>query len=410
MRSAKFRLMLKPLSNVVVLDLTRVLSGPFCTQQLVDLGAKVIKVENPTGGDDTRRFGPPFINGVSTYFLSINRGKRSLAIDLKHEKGRKIVTELVSRSDVLIENFRPGTASRLGFDQAKLREVNPRLITCSISGYGAFGHNDFSSRAGYDAVIQAASGIMALTGEPEGEPTKVGVAVSDMVAGLYAAQGILAALFNREKSGQGVHIDISMQDGMLSLLTYQAGMYFATGQHPPRMGNAHPSICPYETIEVQDGLLALAVGNDAQFVKLAELLGCPNIAQDPRFESNRCRVQNREALLEIIEPLFKGKSMNEWDTLLTKAKIPGGPVLSVPQALEHPQVQARASILTHQHPTAGQIRTVGTPVRFGEEEQEDISAPPLLGQHTSEILEEIGYSEEDLSHLLNEGVVAIEKA
>ena len=257
-----------PLRNVKILDLSRVLSGPFATQQLVDLGANVIKLEHPANGDDTRRFGPPFIQGESTYFMSINRGKKSIAIDLKRPEGQALALRLAAKCDVVIENFRPGTAERLGLGVEALRRVNPKLITCSISGYGAEGDPSYAGRPGYDAIIQGASGIMALTGATDGPATKVGVAISDMVAGLYAAQGILAALFKRtsgESTAEAQHIEISMQDAMASFLTYQAGTYFATQKNPARMGDAHSSICPYETLPTADGPFVFAVGNDAQF-------------------------------------------------------------------------------------------------------------------------------------------------
>src|SRR5262245_33946728 len=242
-----------PLRGITILDLSRVLSGPFATQQLVDLGARCIKVEHPHEGDDTRRFGPPFIAGESTYFMSINRGKESVAIDLKDRRGRDLILRLADHADIAIENFKPGTADRLGIGGEALRNRNPPLITCAISGYGTGGSPELEGLPGYDAVIQAASGLMAITGDPAGPPMKVGVAIADMVAGLFAAQGILAALTERARTGRGRHVDISMQDAVTTLLTYQAAIYFATGQNPPRMGNAHPSICPYETVETKDG-------------------------------------------------------------------------------------------------------------------------------------------------------------
>lgn len=374
------------LEGVRVLDLTRVLSGPFGTQQLVDLGAEVIKIENPTGGDDTRRFGPPFVEGESTYFMSVNRGKKSVAVDLKDPRGLELVRALAGHADVVIENFRPGTAERLGLGLEGLRAAHPHLVTCAISGYGGSGDPRFCARGGYDAVIQAASGLMALTGEPGGAPTKVGVAISDMVAGLYAAQGILAALAARERTGEGHHVEISMQDAMLSLLTYQAGSFFATGEPPDRMGNAHPSICPYETVETKDGPYTLAVGNDAQFARFAQLIGRPELAEDPRFATNQSRVENRAALMAQIAPPLREKTRDEWDAILSAAHIPGGPVLEVPQALEHPQVKARETVLRHSHSTAGEVRTVASPVRFDGAAPAAGAAAPLLGAHTREVL------------------------
>lgn len=381
--------MTQPLRGITVLDLSRVLSGPFATQQLIDLGARCIKVEHPKEGDDTRRFGPPFIAGESTYFMSVNRGKESVAIDLKDRRGADLILKLADRADVAIENFKPGTADRLGIGCTALRNRNPRLVTCSISGYGTGGAKEFEGLAGYDAVIQAASGLMALTGAPEGGPMKVGVAIADMAAGLFAAQGILAALVERGSTGRGRHVEISMLDAVTTLLTYQGAIYFATGHNPPRMGNAHPSICPYETIETKDGPYALAVGNDAQFNRLVDLLGLPFLAKDPRFATNQARVENRPTLMSILEPKLREKTRQEWDQVLAKESIPGGPVLEVAQALDHPQVAARGSILTHHHPVAGRVRTVGTPVRMDGAKPQPIDPPPMLGQHTRAVLREL---------------------
>ncbi len=395
-----------PLQGITILDLTRVLSGPFATQQLVDLGAEVIKIEHPRGGDDTRRFGPPFIEGESTYFMSVNRGKKSVSIDLKNEEGRELVLALAQKVDVVIENFRPGTAERLGLGAEKLRQLNPKLITCSISGYGNKGSDEFAGRAGYDAVIQAATGLMALTGEPDGPPSKVGVAISDMVAGLFAAQGILSALFRRGQTGEGSSLDISMQDVMCNLLTYQAGIYFGTGKNPVRMGNAHPSICPYETVQTKDGLYTLAVGNDAQFDRLVHVLDIPWLKDDERFKTNRSRVENREALMAVLTPKLKEKTRAEWDELFVKHSVPGGPVLDVAQALEHPQIKARKSILTHQHSKAGEVRTVASPVRLDETSPAPISAPPQLGEHTYQVLKDVlSLSEEHLEQLSEAGAI-----
>lgn len=400
-----------PLHAIRVLDLTRVLSGPFATQQLVDMGAEVIKVERPGAGDDTRRFGPPFLNGESTYFMSVNRAKKSVAIDLKHERGRALVVELAKQSDVVIENFKPGTAERLGLGSAFLREANPRLITCSISGYGSGGLKDFDGLPGYDAVTQAVTGLMALTGDPHGAPTKVGVAVSDMVAGLYATQGILSALFARLSGGAegvGRHVEVSMQDAVASLLTYQAGIYFATGRNPARLGNAHPSICPYETVQTKDGIYALAVGNDAQFERFAQLLDLPELKDDARFSTNRGRVENREALMAILSPKLKEKTRNEWDEAFRKSGIPGGPVLEMSQALDHPQLRARGSVLDHEHTVAGTTHSIATPVRFDGQSPAAMPAAPTLGQHTKEVLQShLGLDEAQVQELVDLKVIAL---
>ncbi len=396
-----------PLSGVTVLDLSRVLSGPFATQQLADLGADIIKVERPGSGDDTRAFGPPFINGESSYFMSINRAKRSVAIHLKHDRGKALVRELAATVDVVIENFRPGTAERLGIGLASLRQAKPELITCSISGYGATGDSRYSSRGGYDAMVQGASGFMSITGEPDGEPMKTGVAISDMVSGLFAAQGILAALYARRDGGGGKHVEVSMQDAMCSLLTYQAGSYFASGASPRRMGNAHPSICPYESVQTADGPFVLAVGNDGQFRRFAKLVGDEALADDPRFATNAERVANHDALLALIGPALRSKTRQEWDELLAEENIPGGPVLSVAQAIDHPQIAARGSVLSHEHPTAGTVRTVATPVRFDGRAPAPMTGPPTLGQHTREVLgTRLGLDDAALDELEALGVIA----
>ncbi|MCK6548092.1 CoA transferase [Myxococcota bacterium] len=398
--------MIRPLHGITVLDLSRVLSGPFATQQLVDLGARILKIEHPKDGDDTRRFGPPFIAGESTYFMSVNRGKESVAIDLKHPKGRELVLDLARHADVALENFRPGTAERLGLGPDDLRKVQPKLVTCSISGFGADGHPDYAGLPGYDAVIQAVSGLMAITGEPTAEPTRVGVAIADMVAGLFAAQGILAALVERGRTGVGRHVEISMQDALTTMLTYQAGIYFGTGRSPKRLGNAHPSICPYETVQAKDGIYTIAIGNDAQFVKFCARTGLDELAKDPKFATNRARVENRPELMAILAPKFAEKTGAEWDRIFSEEGIPGGPVLEISQALEHPQLVARGSVLIHQHPVAGTIRTLATPVRIDRERPAEISPPPTLGEHTDPILRELlGLDDATLATLRADGAI-----
>ncbi|MBI2373295.1 MAG: CoA transferase [Deltaproteobacteria bacterium] len=397
---------IRPLDGIFVLDLSRVLSGPFATLQLADLGADVVKVEHPEDGDDTRRFGPPFINGESTYFMSVNRHKRSIAVDLKHPEGLELVRALVAHADVVIENFRPGAAARLGLGPEALRAINPRVITCSISGYGTGGLAAYEGRAGYDAVVQAGSGIMSITGQPDGPPTRVGVAIADLVSGLFAAQGILAALVERDRTGESRHVDVAMQDAMISLMTYQAAIQLSTGVTPRRMGDAHPSICPYETVEVADGRYMLAVGNDGQFRKLAKLLALDPIAADPRFETNAARVTNREALLEILRPKLKERTAAAWDEVFAETGIPGGPVLDVAQALSHPQYVARGGVLEHEHRVAGRIRTLASPVRLDREWPIGGTPPPTLGQHTREVLlEKLGITSEQVDELTKRGAV-----
>lgn len=375
-----------PLSGVKILDLSRVLSGPFATQQLVDLGAQVIKIEHPVRGDDTRAFGPPFVGSESTYFMSINRGKKSVAIDLKNDRGRDLMLRLASICDVAIENFRPGTAERLGLGVPSLREARPDIITCSISGFGTGGVPEIDSLPGYDALIQAVSGLMSITGAAEGPPTRVGVAIADLVSGLYAAQGILAAIVERGKTGKGSHIDISMQECVCSLLSYQAGSFFATGTAPKAMGNAHPSICPYETIKAKDGMYMLACGNDSQFGRLAELIGKPELKEHEHTATNRARVVHRDEVMNEIVPFFARHTRAELDELLQASGVPGAPILDVAQALQHPQVTARKTVLTHTHKDVGDVKTVRSPARLDSQEYPELAAPPTLGQHTADVL------------------------
>jgi formyl-CoA transferase/CoA:oxalate CoA-transferase len=385
-----------PLSGVRVLDFTRVLAGPFATMLLADLGADVVKIERPDGGDDTRQFGPPFLSGESTYFLSINRGKRSITVDLKSEHGQAVIRALAHQSDVLVENFRPGVLNRLGFGYEALKELNPRLIYASISGFGHDGLPEYSQAPGYDLMIQALSGVASLTGAADGPPSKAGVSIGDLVGGLYAVHGILAALFEREKSGHGHCIDISMFDGLVSLLTYQAGSYFATGKVPTRMGNRHPSICPFETMECADGHLAICCGTDAQFQRLCAALGCAELAEDTRFQQNVGRVQHHEQLASLLQDIFREQSMAHWMEALAN-QVPCAPIQSVDKVLSHPQLDARGMLAEIEHPKAGTLQAVGCPVRIDGQPSLNKRPPPLLGQHTRELLDQLGLQvDEDL--------------
>lgn len=400
--------MVTPLAGIVVVDLSKVLSGPFASQQLIDLGAEVWKIEHPRSGDDTRSFGPPFQGEESAYFLSVNRGKKSVAIDLKAKAGLELALSMIDRADVVLENFRPGSAERLGLGPAALHARKPSLVTLALRGYGSNGDPEYSDRGGYDAVLQAASGLMSITGAPDGPPSRVGVAIADLLLGLYGAQGILAALFARERTGLGTHIEVAMQDAVGAILTYQAGAYFATGESPPRLGDAHPSICPYQSFECRDGRLMVAVGTDKQFRNLMTLLGRPEAANDPRFQTNPARVAHRAPLIEMLEGIFRTDSVASWDHRLKEVGIPAGPILSVAEALEHPHFRARGTVLEHQHPTAGVVRTMGSPVRFDGVLNRDISAPPRLGAHTREVLEgALGFSASEVSSLAERGVIGV---
>jgi formyl-CoA transferase len=375
-----------PLQGVRVLDLSRVLAGPFCTMGLGDLGAEVIKIEEPKKGDDTRAFGPPFINGESTYFLSINRNKKSVAVDLKSKEGLELVQRLALSSDIVVENFRPGVADKLGLGAEALRAKNPRLIYCSISGFGHRGHPEHSSRAGYDAVVQGLSGLMELTGQPDGPPTRVGVSISDLLTGMTAQQAILSALYARERTREGAVLDIAMLDATVQVLTFHASGALNAATKPRRLGNRHASIAPYEVFEASDGLFNLAVGNDAQFVALCALLERPELSKDPRFATNPERVKNRPALAAELSPRFAQHSVAHWLAQLDDEGIPAGAVLDVGQALAHPQLQARGMLPRFDHPRAGPLTLVGSPLPGAEAGQ---APPPMLGQHTREVLEQV---------------------
>lgn len=393
------------LDGIRILDLTRVLSGPFCTQILADHGAEVVKVEKPDSGDDTRAFGPPFVNGESTYFLSINRNKRSIAVDLKDKAGRQLVRDLAAQADVVVENFRAGAAARLGLGAAQLREINPRLIYCSISGFGQDG--PFRDRAGYDLAVQGLSGLQSLTGAADGPPTKVGTSIADLVSGLYAVQGILLALVRRERTGQGETIDISMLDSMVSLLTYQASSYLHTGRVPMRAGNRHPSICPYETFAALDGHFNLAVGNDAQWRTFCETVQRLDLLDDPRFGTNPERVAHRDALFPLLTAHFCQQPLQHWLDLLDTAGVPCGPILNVDQTLNHPVVLARQMVVEQQHPTAGLIRVPGVAVKLQEAPGQVRTPPPVLAEHTDAVLQQwLRLSEHTLSELRATGAIA----
>ena len=392
------------LDGLVVLDLSRVLSGPFATMTLADLGADVVKVEQPGTGDDTRQWGPPFQGDEAAYFLSVNRNKRSLAVDLKSPEGLAVVRDLARRADVVVENFRPGTAARLGLGYDDLAAENPGLVYASISGYGQTGPD--AHRAGYDAIAQARSGIMSVTGETEGAPVRVGVSSADLVAGMWAVIGILAALREKDRSGSGQWVDISLLDGSVSWLTYVAAGYFATGTRPPRYGSAHPTIVPYQGFATQDGDLMLAVGNDAIWGRFAPVAGLPELVDDPRFATNPLRVAHRDELLPLVAAAMAVRTSAAWVELLDAAGVPVGPIQTVDQVVEDPQVLARGMIGEVEHPTAGTLRTIGCPVRLTVTPPRVRSAPPTLGQHTNDVLTELGVDPDRVAELRASGAVA----
>jgi crotonobetainyl-CoA:carnitine CoA-transferase CaiB-like acyl-CoA transferase len=392
-----------PLAGLTIVDLTRVLSGPYCTMLLADMGARVIKIEQPGRGDDTRAWGPPFVGVESAYFLSINRNKESVTLDFKTSDGRHLLEQLIGRADVLVENFRPGALQRLGFDYAALSLSHPRLIVCSISGFGQDGPR--RDQPGYDAVIQAEGGLMSVTGDPAGPAFRVGVAVTDMVAGLLAAQGITLALYARERTGRGQHVDIGMLDGVISLLSYHASIHLTTGKESHRVGNRHATIAPYDTFTAADGELFLAVGNDEQFRRFCEAAGMQNLPGDGRFATNPLRVANEPALKQLIAPIVATRTRSEWIQQLAAAGVPCGAVRSVAEALSDPQVAARHMTETVEHAVLGSIKVLGTPIKLSDTSSAVRTAPPVLGQHTDAVLTELGLTGTEIALLRNGGVV-----
>lgn len=399
-----------PLDGIRVLDLSRVLAGPYCTMQLADLGAEVLKVERPGTGDDTRGWGPPFAGGESAYFLSCNRNKRSLAIDLKQPAGRDLVARLACQSDVLVENFVPGTLAGWGLDAATLRARHPGLVYCSITGFGQTGPRRMEP--GYDIMIQALAGVMSITGEPDGPPTKLGVAIADITAGLFASQAILASLVGRARTGQGEQIDIALFDSTVAWLANVGQNYLVSGEIPQRRGSQHPNIVPYQTFTTADGDVVIAVGNDAQFRRFCQLLGVPEWADDPRFATNAARVQHRSLLIPQVAERVRQRPNASWLADLEKSGIPCGEVRQLAQVFADPQVVPRDLLCQVPHPTIGPLSLAGSPYHFGPNSESVRTRagwrpPPLLGQHTHEVLHEILHLETpELDELSRQGVIA----
>jgi crotonobetainyl-CoA:carnitine CoA-transferase CaiB-like acyl-CoA transferase len=392
-----------PLAGLTVVDLTRVLSGPYCTMQLADMGARVIKIERPGHGDDTRGWGPPFVQGESAYFMSINRNKESVTLDFKHPEGRKLLDQLIARADIVVENFRPGTLNAVGFDYESLRGRYPRLIYASISGFGQNGPQ--RDRPGYDAVVQGEGGLMSITGPPDGPGFRLGVAIGDLVSGLYTAQGILLALFAREQTGRGQYVDVGMLDSVASLLTYQAGIYFATGIPSPRMGNRHPSIVPYEVFQAHDGDVVVAVGNDDLWRRFCRVAGLDALADDARFATNRDRVLNYDVLRPVIAETFARRSRADWLEGLGNAGVPAGAVRDVGEALRDEQLLARCMVESVEHPSTGVVQVLGVPVKLSSTPGAINRPPPRLGEHTGAVLQELGLDPTRIGELQQAGVI-----
>jgi formyl-CoA transferase/CoA:oxalate CoA-transferase len=390
-----------PFQGITVLDLTRVLSGPYCTMILGDLGARVIKIEQPGKGDDTRAWGPPFLSGESAYFLSVNRNKESVTLDFKKPEGRAILERLLAKADVVVENFRPGTLAKLGLDYSAVAPRLPRLIYCSISGFGQTGPR--RREAGYDAVMQAEGGLMSITGAADGQPFRLGVAIADIASGMFAAHGIMAALFARERTGQGQAVDIAMLDSVAALLSYQAGIYFATDTAPSRLGNRHPTIVPYETFSAADGEFVLAVGNDDQWRRFCEVA---DLGADERFATNRQRVTGYGELRPTLVACIASKTRAWWIEHLTAAGVPCGSVRNLQEVFDDPQLAARDMAPEIDHAVLGPLRILGSPLKLSATPGCLRTPPPMLGEHTDRVLSaDLGMSREEVEALRTRGVV-----
>lgn len=405
----------KALGHIRILDLTRVLAGPWCAQNFADLGAEVIKVERPGNGDDTRSWGPPYLrdqNGDNTteaaYYLAANRGKQAITVDISTPEGQEIIRKLAAQSDVVLENYKVGQLKKYGLDYASLKEIKPDLIYCSITGFGQDG--PYAHRAGYDFIVQGMGGFMSLTGErddlPGGGPQKAGVAIADLMTGMYATIAVMAALTHRDRTGEGQYIDMALLDVQVAMLANMNTNYLASGKPPVRWGNAHPNIVPYQTFATSDGHIIVAAGNDGQYKKFVAAGGEEQLATDERFCTNPARVANREVLIPLLADMVKRKSRQEWIALLEDAGVPCGPINRLDDVFNDPQVKARGMQITLPHPSAGSVKLVGSPMKLSATPPDYQSPPPLLGQHTDQILKSVlGYDDEQLSQLRQRGII-----
>jgi len=401
-----------PLTGFRVLDLSRILAGPWASQMLADLGAEVIKIERPASGDDTRGWGPPYMpdqsgdaTGEAAYFHAANRGKQSVCIDMSQPAGQQLIQQLAVHCDVFIENFKVGGLKKYGLDYTSMKQINPRLVYCSITGFGQSG--PYAGRAGYDFMIQAMGGMMSVTGETDGQPMKIGVALADVLTGLYAANAIQAALIHQQKTGAGQYIDMALLDVQVATLANQAMNFLASGVSPQRRGNSHPNIVPYQAFQTGDGHIILAIGNDAQFERFCKLAGSGELAADTRFRSNSDRVRHRDLLVPQVAAIMLQKSSADWLVALNAEGIPCGPINDIEQVFADPQVQHRGLQLELDHPDAGKVASVANPIRMSLTPVQYDRAPPLLGQHTGEVLIRLlGMDEQDVSRLKQDNIIA----
>lgn len=392
-----------PLKGIKVLELSRTLAGPFCSMQLADMGAEVIKVEQPEVGDETRSFTPPEINGESCYFMSLNKNKQGITLNLKTEEGQQIVKQLVAESDVLIENFRNGTMEKFGLDYDVLKRINPRLVYCAVSGFGRSG--PMKDEPAYDLLMQGFGGLMSVTGEQGRPPVKVGFSIVDLSTGLYASLGVVLALLTREKTGKGQYVEASLLDTVVSLSNYLGQNVLATGKAPERFGSAHPSLVPYQAFETKDGYVTIAVTNDRLWKKMCDALELHELKDHPNYAVNVNRVANREELVEILMKYTKSKYSSEVIERLKREGVPSGPIHDLAQVLAHPQVQSREMIKEVEHPTIGMLKMLGTPIKLSETPGSVRKAPPLLGENTNDVLTKIGYTSSDITALKEKGII-----